>query len=143
MLKARERCQREGSPPRPAIIVYTRKDEASFVERLRSKNDDERSLELQQKQLVQQFIQEEFRDAETGANLRAYHSFDQPTTFAQRLRVHLTNLLDSMVGDELSEPVLNIDEQGQPVLLIFRFDSRVTKCYTTRIPQAFPQVGGK
>lgn len=124
MLKARERCEREGSPPRPAILVYTRKDEASFVERLRSKNDDERSQEVLQKQLVQQFIQEEFRDAETGDNLRAYHSFDQPTTFAQRLRIHLTNLLDSMVGNELSETVWNIDEQGPPFrgLDVFEFE---------------------
>ncbi|HMO15164.1 MAG TPA: PQQ-binding-like beta-propeller repeat protein [Pirellulaceae bacterium] len=122
MLKARERCQREGSPLRPAIIVYTRRDDASFVERLRLRNDEERSREMEQKRLVSQFIQEEFRDSETGTNLRAYHSFDQPTTFAQQLRTHLTHLLDSMVGEELPEPVWNVAENGPPFRGLDAFD---------------------
>jgi formylglycine-generating enzyme required for sulfatase activity len=114
MLRARERCQRDGSPPRPSIIVYTRQDEVSFEERLRGKPDDEKSQVIDQKRLVKQFIEEEFRDTQTGVNIRAYHSFDQPTTFAQQLRIHLTNLLDSMAGEAMGEPVWSIADQGPP-----------------------------
>ncbi len=115
MLQAREKCQREEPPPlRPSIIVYTRQDEVSFEERLRGKTDDVKAQEIGQKLLVKQFIKEEFQDAETGVNIRAYHSFDQPTTFAQQLRIHLTNVLDSLTGEELGQPVWNIADQGPP-----------------------------
>ncbi len=114
MWRARERCQREGSPPRPSIIVYTRKDEISFEERLRGKPDDVKAQEVAQKLLVTQFIKEEFHDAEKGFNIRAFHSFDQPTTFARQLRSHLTKLLDSLTGDDLGQPVWSIADQGPP-----------------------------
>lgn len=114
MLRARDRCVREGEDPRPAIIVYTRKDEVSFEERLRGKTDDKKADQIAQKQLVTEFISEEFRDAETGVNIRAVHSFGHPTTFAQKLRVHLTNFLDPLAGDGLRDPVWNITEQGPP-----------------------------
>jgi hypothetical protein len=114
MLKARERCQSEGSPPRPAIIVYTREDKAAFDERLRGKTVEEQEQVVQQKKQVQEFISEKFCDSETGVNLRAYHSFDQPTTFANQLRTHLTNLLDSIVGEDFHRPVWSIEDQGPP-----------------------------
>ncbi len=114
MLNARERCRREGSAPRPSIIVYTRKDDVSFDERLRGKSVDEQEREVQQKKMVGEFIREEFRDANTGVNLRAYHSFDHPTTFAQQLRIHLTALLDPLAGDDLDEPVWDIAANGPP-----------------------------
>ncbi|MEZ5940613.1 MAG: AAA family ATPase [Planctomycetaceae bacterium] len=114
MLKARQHCTERGEPPRPAILVYTRTDDASFEERLRGKPDERKLAEISQKRLVTEFITEEFRDAETGTNVRAYHSFDQPTTFAQRLRVHLTELLDELAGSGSSQPVWNIDTQGSP-----------------------------
>lgn len=124
MLHARERCKREGSPPRPSIIVYTRKDDVSFDERLRGKSVDEQEREIRQKKLVGEFIGEEFRDARTGVNLRAYHSFDHPTTFAQQLRIHLTNLLDSLAGENSGEPVWIIEDKGPPFrgLGVFEFE---------------------
>lgn len=114
MLRARERCRHEGSSPRPSIIVYTRQDDVSFDERLRGKPDEVKAQEIDQKRLVTQFIKEEFHDAQTGVNTRAYFSFDQPTTFAQRLRVHLTNELDALTGDELGHPVWSIADHGPP-----------------------------
>ncbi|MGO9468306.1 MAG: SUMF1/EgtB/PvdO family nonheme iron enzyme [Isosphaeraceae bacterium] len=114
MWRARQECERNNKPLRPSIIVYTRKDDASFDERLRGKPDDVKAQEVAQKLLVTQFIKEEFQDAETGVNIRAYHSFDQPTTFARRLRTHLTELLDSLTGDDLGQPVWSIADQGPP-----------------------------
>ena len=124
MLRARQRCLNEGSTPRPAIIVYTRNDDVSFEERLRGKPDDEKARDINQKLLVRQFIEEEFRDAETGTNIRAYHRFDQPTVFAKRLREHLTGLLDSIAGEGSSDPVWSIAEQGPPFrgLDVFEFE---------------------
>jgi WD40 repeat protein len=65
--------------------------------------------------LVEAFIQETFRDEAHGHNTRAYHSFDRPVTFSQRLRVHLIELLDSIAG-EVTETVWDIDKQGPPFL---------------------------
>ncbi|MCC6509326.1 MAG: AAA family ATPase, partial [Pirellulaceae bacterium] len=59
-------------------------------------------------------IKAEFHDAKTGTTLRAFQSFDQPTTFAKQLRIHLTNLLESMFGQVLDRPVWDIETQGPP-----------------------------
>lgn len=124
MLRARAESQREGATPRPSIIVYTREDEASFEERLRGKLDDDKAHEIHQKRLVTQFIKEEFHDTETNINIRAYHSFDRPTTFAKQLRIHLTSFLDALAGNEMDEPVWSIPDQGPPFrgLDVFEYD---------------------
>ncbi len=114
MLLAREESVKRGQAAKPDIIVYTRNDEVSFEERLRGKTDDAKAADIQQKMAVNQFIKEEFHDAESGTNLRAFHSFDQPTTFAKQLRTHLTGLLESLCGSQLEKPVWDIAEQGPP-----------------------------
>jgi pentatricopeptide repeat protein len=98
----------------PKILVYTRRDEVSFDERLRGKPTEEKTALLAQKRLVEAFIQEEFHDASSGANVRAYHSFDHPVTFSQRLRAHLQEILDPLAGDFAGDPVWEIDKQGSP-----------------------------
>lgn len=114
MLQAREECKHNGSPPRPRLFVYIREDEASWDERQRGKTLDERQQEIDQRRLLEQFIQEEFHHAETEVNTRACPPFKRPTEFAQRLREHLTILLDKWVGDEMAQPVWNIADQGPP-----------------------------
>lgn len=114
MLEAREQCQRLGLPPRPAIIVYTRKDDESFDQRQRGKSDVEKKLAVEQKIAVNQFMVEEFRDLDTGVNLRAYHTFDQPTTFASNLRNHLTQLLDAICGEATDRLVWDPALKGAP-----------------------------
>jgi hypothetical protein len=99
---------------RPGILVYLRADDTSFDERLRGKSTDEKESLIDQKKLVEQFIREEFHDPEGGANIRAYHSFNTPTTFSQRLRVHLQELLDHLVSDVEGQPIWNIDQKGPP-----------------------------
>jgi hypothetical protein len=85
MLAARERSQGR----RPAMLVYTRLDDASFGERLRGKPTAVQQELISQKAMVERFISEHFQDQTTGCNLRAYHRFDRPVTFSQRLREHL------------------------------------------------------
>ena len=112
---ARERVGRgELDRVRPDILVYTRKDEASFDERLRGKPTDEKNRLLAQKKLVETFIAEEFHDAASGANIRAYHSFDQPVTFSQRLRTHLQEILDGFGSGLSGEPVWDTASLGSP-----------------------------
>jgi WD40 repeat protein len=101
---------------RPNILVYTREDDASFDERLRGLSLTDKEDLIQQRKLVESFIREEFQDAETKLNIRAYHSFDRPTTFAQRLRIHLQDLIDSLVGGDLTRPVWDIAKRGSPFL---------------------------
>ena len=123
-LQAREACIKRGLPRRPQIFVYNRKDETSFEERLRGKTDEHKATDVQQKLALTQFIEEEFHDANSGVNVRAYHSFDQPTTFAKQLRTHLTNLLESSYGVELERPYWNVADLGPPFrgLDVFEFE---------------------
>ena len=114
MLEAREQCQHKGLPLRPAIFVYTRRDEESFEERLRGKSDDEKAKEVSQKRALTSFIREEFKDTDTGINLRAYHSFNHPTTFAQQLRVHLTEHLERAYGETVQRLYWDPSEKGPP-----------------------------
>ena len=124
MLQAREQCHEKGLPLRPAIFVYTRRDEESFEERLRGKSDDEKAKEVSQKRALTSFIREEFKDTDTGVNLRAYHSFNHPTTFAQQLRVHLTEHLERAYGETVQRLYWDPSEKGPPFrgLDVFEFE---------------------
>jgi formylglycine-generating enzyme required for sulfatase activity len=124
MLEAREQCQHQGLPLRPAIFVYTRRDEESFEERLRGKSDDEKAKEVSQKRALTSFIREEFKDTDTGVNLRAYHSFNHPTTFAQQLRVHLTEHLERTYSETVQRLYWDPSEKGPPFrgLDVFEFE---------------------
>jgi tetratricopeptide (TPR) repeat protein/energy-coupling factor transporter ATP-binding protein EcfA2 len=115
MLAARRQNQRrDPASDAPKILLYTRKDEASFDERLRGQSTDEKNQLIAQKKLVETFIQEEFHDATGGTNVRAYHSFDRPATFSQRLRAHLQEMLDPLAASLGGEPVWDIGRQGSP-----------------------------
>ncbi len=119
-LMRRARQQSGGS--RPALIVYTRRDEPSFEERLRGKSTQEKQSLIAQKGLVERFIAEEFHDEDGGHNLRAYHSYDRPVTFSQRLRVHLTELLDQWGGGSSTSFVWDIEKRGPPFLGLAAFE---------------------
>ncbi|MFM8728422.1 MAG: AAA family ATPase, partial [Planctomycetaceae bacterium] len=114
MWQAREHTRSLGLPVKPEILVYTRDDDDSFHQRQRNHSDEVRQLELEQKLQVGQFIREEFQDAETGRNLRAYHTFNKPVSFAQAFRGHLTRLLESLIGQATERPVWDSAEQGPP-----------------------------
>ena len=54
---------------------------------------------MAQRKLAEQFIREQFHDA-AGHNLRAYYTYREPIGFAERLRVHLRQTLDGLLGSE-------------------------------------------
>jgi WD40 repeat protein len=111
MLRARQ----QSNGARPAVLAYTRNDETCFEERLRGKPTTEKEELIAQKKLVEAFIEEKFRDREHGHNTRAFHAFDRPVKFSQRLRLHLIELLDQFAG-ETTETIWDIDKQGPPFL---------------------------
>lgn len=128
MLRAREKSGGE----RPAFLVYTRRDEASFEERLRGRPTSEKEDLIQQKMLVERFISEEFHETGGGHNMRAYHSFDRPQTFSQRLRAHLVELLDAMAGGEAGEAVWDIETQGPPFMGLEAFGEKQAAVFCGR-----------
>ncbi len=95
MLAARE----QSGGMRPDILAYVRKDDSAFHEKMRDRSTLQLEDLLKQRKLVEQFITENFRD-EAGANVRAYHSYPSPVTFAERLKVHLRALLDRRLETE-------------------------------------------
>ena len=109
---------------RPHILAYMRQDEATFDESLRGKTPAEKEEALRQRKLVASFIEEEFHDAETGTNIRAYHTYQRPQFFSERLRIHLQEILDGLTGDQIGRPAWEIDERGPPFLGLesFKFE---------------------
>ena len=85
---------------RPALLAYVRRDDDAWHQQLRGKSSDELKERLAQFDGVKSFIEESFQD-ERGHNLRAYHSFDVPITFAGRLKVHLLSVLDELLAGSL------------------------------------------
>tara|TARA_R110002096_G_scaffold393074_8_gene588109 strand:+ start:287 stop:3694 length:3408 start_codon:yes stop_codon:yes gene_type:complete len=118
MMEARKQSGGE----RPAILFYTRDDKVSFDEKLKGRRTEEQAELLRQKELSEQFLSEEFTDAETGQNVKAYHSFRHPPSFSQRLRVHLQELLDPISGIEGGDPVWDVETKGSPFLGLEPFD---------------------
>jgi tetratricopeptide (TPR) repeat protein len=117
-------ARRQSGGDRPALLVYTRRDDTSFDERLRGRLVQEQREMVAQKELVLQFIEEEFHDGGSGHNVRAYHSFDRPTSLSQRLRAHLTGLLDELAGEGTATAVWDIEHQGAPFLGLEAFQPR-------------------
>ncbi len=116
MMRARE----QSGGLRPHVLIYTRRDEASFDERLRGKSTGEKQSLLDQKKLIESFIAEEFQDPETGRSAAAYHTFDRPATFSSRLETHLKNILDGLSGDS-PDVAWDIDKNGPPFVGLAAF----------------------
>lgn len=114
IMAARALNREQGMSDEPKVLVYTRTDEASFVERMRGKKTEEMNELLSQKKQVEQFLKEEFHDPATGANKRAYHPFDQPATFSKTFRTHLQELLDAAAGGVEAPPVWDVATMGSP-----------------------------
>jgi tetratricopeptide (TPR) repeat protein/flagellar basal body-associated protein FliL len=83
----------------PIFLAYTRDDDEGFTNRLDARKHGDEALEelVKQRKLVKQFIRERFQDKE-GRNLRAYHSYREPVSFAQRLHVHLRGAVDDLLA---------------------------------------------
>ena len=84
---------------RPVILAYTREDKAGFLNSL-PEDTSELEAAIAQRKLAESFIREQFHDAE-GHNLRAYHTFPEPVSFAQRLHAHLRQVIEEFVSEEV------------------------------------------
>lgn len=93
MLTAFERSGRK----RPVILAYSRKDAEGFARKLGSSPDAELRELIDQQDSVKAFITEQFHDSE-GRNVRAYQTYREPVAFVQRLRLHLRNAIDELLG---------------------------------------------
>lgn len=105
MLAAREATRARGEAARPELLVYVRDDEQGWRTRLdRARGLPELETLVTQRKLVEGFIREEFHDSQ-GHNTRAYHSYPAPQSFAERLKVHLRELIERCLEREPA-PVL-------------------------------------
>jgi WD40 repeat protein len=84
---------------RPAILAYTRDDEAGFRRSLTDCPGNRLEEVILQQKLAESFIREQFYDSE-GHNVRAVHSYREPVSFAQRLHTHLRTILADLLGGE-------------------------------------------
>lgn len=80
----------------PKIMVYVKDTEPQLV----GSSSHIKEL-LKQKDQLQQFIEEKFKDRETGTNY-AYWQFDKQQTFEERLRTHLTRLIKERIGCDVT-----------------------------------------
>ena len=80
----------------PRILVYVKDAEPQYTSL--SLGDIKEALE--QKNLLQNFIEENFRDRETGTYY-AYLQFDKQQTFEERLKTHLTLLIQEQIGENV------------------------------------------
>lgn len=99
---------------RPRIIVYVKDAEIQFGKGLSSSHIKEA---LAQQDKLNSFIEEKFRDKETGTNY-AYLQFDRQQTFEDRLRSHLTRLILEHIGHDV-----HVKEwEGNPYVGLKSFD---------------------
>jgi hypothetical protein len=132
MLQARALTRETEGVARPSLLVYTRRDDASFAEVLRkARSSEEHTRLLNQKKLVDSFLTETFHDQETDTNIGAYFSFDRPVTFSQRLRTHLQALLDDKVGN-WDEVIWDCDTLGPPFLGLEAFQQQHAEVFFGR-----------
>ena len=84
---------------RPTILAYTRLDDETWRQKLSQSPGDRLEEMLSQRKLAEAFIREQFTDSD-GRNLRAFHSYQTPATFAHRLKTHLRqHLAELLEGD--------------------------------------------
>ncbi|HWB11977.1 MAG TPA: formylglycine-generating enzyme family protein [Pirellulales bacterium] len=102
---------------RPIILAYTRGDDAGFRQRLVTAPAGSLEDLIAQHKLAAQFIRENFKDAE-GRNLRAYHGYSGPIEFAQRLRLHLRDAVDEILGADAAPRW-----RHEPYRALARFDT--------------------
>lgn len=81
----------------PKIMVYVKDAEPQFAN---GSNLREVKEALEQRDRLQSFIEENFRDRETGTNY-AYLQFDRQQTFEERLKTHITRLIHDQLDDEV------------------------------------------
>ena len=110
--------QQSGAPSILAYIKSAPITDAIFHSSARQDFDFE-EIGKQQKE-AQRFIREKFYDPETKTVYGAYHQFEAPTTFEQKLTEHLRRLIVRKIGHD----AVQIEWEGNPYvgLRSFRYD---------------------
>lgn len=109
---------------RPRIIVYVKDAEIHFGKGLNSTHIKEA---LAQQDKLNSFIEEKFRDKETGTNY-AYLQFDRQQTFEDRLRSHLTRLILEHIGHDVQVK----EWEGNPYVGLKSYDSSESPIFCGR-----------
>lgn len=108
---------------RPTILAYTRADDVGFQKLLTCAEVNNLGEIVEQRQLVQEFVRERFSDDE-GRNTRAYCVYREPSGFADRLRVHMRNVVERFLGADAAvrwdkDPYLGLASFGPQEAAIF------------------------
>ena len=98
---------------RPAILAYRRNDPDGFLERQKGQPLDQLEDMLRQRRLAENFLNGPLAAAAKDSRVRAVHTFTQPVEFAHRLRVHVREILDSLLG-EGGAATWDVSEMGAP-----------------------------
>lgn len=122
-----------GQTGHPKIMVYIKNAEPMYGSGLTS--SDFKEL-LDQKDKVENFIEEKFHDRETGTNY-AYWQFDKQQTFEERLRVHLTRLIREQIGGNVSVR----EWQGNPYVGLKSYDMNESAIFCGRKGLVYDIVG--
>lgn len=109
MLGARE----ASGGTRPAILAYRRNDPDGFLDRQKGQPLEALEDMLRQRRLAENFIAESFGETSAEKTGRAIHVFTQPVEFAHRLRVHVREILDGLLG-EGGAATWDVSEMGAP-----------------------------
>ncbi len=117
---------------RPKILVYIR-DDKEFFDNLKGKPTNQCWEAIEQKRLLDNFVQEYFYDTDTKTNIRAFHEFDRPHTFSDRLRTHLRDLLDEFTNDsDRADNFWDVNEHGSPYRGLEVFEMEHAKIFRGR-----------
>lgn len=92
-------ANRQSNGEKPSILSYIKCGNISMPKDV-SEDISKVKEWLSQKESADKFIKEKFFDIETNQTYRAYHQFDAPTSFEQKLYEHIRKLVSEKVGKE-------------------------------------------
>ncbi len=130
MMRAREYSDSK----RPEILAYLRTDDAAFNLRLnQTESPIERRDLIEQRKMLESFIEEKFRDKDSGASTRAYLSFKDPTSFSEALYRHLKEKIKDLIEENIEEETW----EGNPYLGLKPFKSEHASIFFGREEEVF------
>ena len=104
---------REGGGARAAILAYTRNDPDGLLGRQKGQPSERLEDMVLQRRLTEEFIAAHLTGAAGGSKARAHHIYTKPVEFAHRLRVHVREILDGLLGED-GGATWDVAEKGAP-----------------------------
>ncbi len=88
---------------RPRVLFYVKEDKSKTVQVAPATvRDDSARKDIEQRELLSQFLETHFTDQSDGSNVRALHRFPEPITFERILRQHILDVLKTLLQDDPS-----------------------------------------